>query len=145
MQVYFQNNFVKLSYDLKLRLGKAKWKGRLHGAELREAYLLCLEMINRYALTKWLADDRRMGAIAPADLEWSLEVHVPNMVKSSLLRLARLPSQYEQNREAVETMINKGHTLNLRMAVRDFMDEADAMGWLLEPAKISMTQTSLLI
>lgn len=133
MQLYFQNNFIKLTYDKQLKLGKAEWNGRLHGSELREAYLLCLEMINRFSLTKWLADDRMMGAIAPDDLKWSLEVHVPRMAQSSLLRLARIPSQYENNREAVELMINKGYTYDLNLVLRDFMDKQEAMAWLMEP------------
>jgi hypothetical protein len=62
------------------------------GPELREAFLLCLELIGRFSLTPWLADDRLMESIEPADLDWSLQVHVPAMAKSSLLRMARLPS-----------------------------------------------------
>ena len=133
MQLYFQNSFVKLSYDKHLQLGKAEWKGRLQGAELREAYLLCHDMINRFSLTRWLADDRLMGGISPADLKWSLEVHVPQMAKSSLRRLARIPSQFERNREAVEVMINKGYTYDLNLVFRDFYEEQEAMEWLLEP------------
>lgn len=132
MQLYFQNNFINLSYDKQLRLGVAEWRGRLHGSELREAYLLCLEMINRFSLTKWLADDRMMGDISPADLKWGLEVHVPRMAQSSLLRLARIPSQFERNREAVDIMINKGYTYGLNLVIRDFMDKQEAMAWLLE-------------
>ena len=137
MQLYFQNSFVKLTYDRALRLGKAEWFGRLHGAELREAYLLCHDMINRFSLTKWLADDRLMGNISPADLKWSLDVHVPQMAKSSLRRLARIPSQFESNLEAVGTMINKGYTLDLSLEMRDFEDEEKALKWLLESSKAS--------
>lgn len=137
MQLYFQNSFVRLSYDRALRLGKAEWFGRLHGPELREAYLLCHDMINRFSLTKWLADDRLMGNISPADLKWSLDVHVPQMAKSSLRRLARIPSQFESNLEAVGTMINKGYTLDLSLEMRDFEDEEKALKWLLESSKAS--------
>lgn len=133
MQVYFQNNFISLSYDKARRLGKAEWRGRLHGAELREAYLLCHDMINRFSLTKWLADDRLMGAITPADLEWSMMVHVPQMAKSSLQRMARIPSQNEDNLEAVNAMINKGYTFELPFEIRDFEDVQEAMQWLMEP------------
>ncbi|MCP2043062.1 hypothetical protein [Pontibacter sp. HSC-36F09] len=125
-----------------MRLGKAEWCGRLHGAELREAYLLCHEMINRFSLISWLADDRLMGSISPADLKWSLEVHVPNMAKSSLKRFARLPSKFEKNREAVGVMINKGYTLNLSLELRDFEDEKEAMKWLLETSQVSAAAAS---
>jgi hypothetical protein len=141
MQLYFHNSFVKLSYDKHLQLGKAEWKGRLQGAELREAYLLCHEMINRFSLTKWLADDRLMGNISPADLKWSLEVHVPQLAKSPLKRIARIPSKFEKNREAVEVMINKGYTYAINLVLRDFSDQEEAMEWLLEPVEMSIPQS----
>ncbi|WP_461491201.1 hypothetical protein [Pontibacter sp. HJ8] len=89
-------------------------------------------MINRFSLTRWLADDRLMGPIAPADLDWSLQVHVPAMAKSSLLRMAYLPSLSEENRETVEFMIDKGHTYDINMVVRNFQDKQEAMAWLFE-------------
>lgn len=133
MQLYFKNNFLSLSYDRQLRLGVAQWRGRLQGAELREAYLLCLEMIHRFSLARWLADDREMGAICPEDLEWSLQVYIPRMANSPLLRMARLPSKSEENLEAIGIMIDKGHTYDLKMVFRDFASEEEAMAWLMEP------------
>jgi hypothetical protein len=133
MQIYFKNSFVTLSYDRETQLGIAVWTGKLQGPELREAYLLCLEMINRFSLIRWLADDRLMGPIAPADLDWSRQVHVPAMAKSSLLRMAYLPSLSEENREAVEIMIDKGHTYDLKMVIRNSRDKEEATAWLMEP------------
>ena len=133
MQIYFKNSFVTLSYNKKTQLGIAVWTGKLQGPELREAYLLCLEMINRFSLVRWLADDRLMGPITPADLDWSMQVHVPAMAKSSLLRMAYLPSLSEENREAVEYMIDKGHTYDLKLVVRSFQEKEEAMAWLMEP------------
>jgi hypothetical protein len=133
MQIYFKNSFVTLSYNRKKQLGIAEWTGTLQGPELREAFLLCLEMINRFSLIRWLADDRLMGPITPADLEWSLQVHVPGMAKSSLLRMAYLPSLSEENRETVEFMIDKGHTYDLKLVVRSFQEKEEAMAWLMEP------------
>ena len=133
MQIYFKNSFVTLSYNKKTQLGIAVWTGKLQGPELREAYLLCLEMINRFSLVRWLADDRLMGHITPADLDWSMQVHVPAMAKSSLLRMAYLPSLPEENREAVEYIIDNGHTYDLKLGVGSFEEKEEAMGWLMEP------------
>lgn len=133
MQQYFKNNFVTFLYDTQTRLGKAEWRGHLKGSELREAYLLVLDMIDRFSLTRWLADDRQMESIDPADLQWSLEVFVPRIAKSSLLRMARLPSRFDENRQAVKQMIVKGHTFDLDLVLCDFSDEQEAMAWLMEP------------
>ncbi|MFD2246821.1 hypothetical protein [Pontibacter ruber] len=109
------------------------WNGRLQGPELREAFLLCMELIDRFSLTRWLADDRLMESISPADLQWSLEVYVPRVARTSLLRMARLPSQFENNNEAVEVMIDKGQDHVVHLIHRTFTSEAEAMAWLMEP------------
>ncbi|WP_347157561.1 hypothetical protein [Pontibacter chitinilyticus] len=132
MQVYFTNSFISLQYDKQAQLGKAVWRGSLRGPELREAFLLCLEMIDRFTLTRWLADDRLMLSIAPADLEWSMKLFVPRLAGSSILRFARLPSNSESNRRDVEFMIKKGQSPDLVVQLRDFATEAEAMDWLME-------------
>ncbi|TXK52014.1 hypothetical protein FVR03_02655 [Pontibacter qinzhouensis] len=132
MKVYFQNSFVSLEYDNNAQLGKAVWRGHLRGAELREAYLLSLDLIERFYLTSWLGDDRLMQSIAPEDLQWSLDVFIPRLVNSSLLRLARLPSFSETNRDGIREMIIRGHTYDINLRVRDFIEEQEALNWLLE-------------
>ncbi|MHA6248498.1 hypothetical protein ACXYMU_11215 [Pontibacter sp. CAU 1760] len=132
MEEYFRNSFVSLQYDKEASLGKAVWSGSLQGEELREAYLLTVELIDRYSLTRWLSDDRQMKPITPADLQWSLDVHVPRMANSSLLRMARIPSIYEDNNKAVDAMVSKGHTLDLHLTFRHFDTEEEAMNWLME-------------
>ncbi|WP_242926192.1 hypothetical protein [Pontibacter vulgaris] len=136
MQVYFKNNFVSIYYNKESRLGKAVWNGHLEGAELREAFLLCLELIDRFMLTRWLADDRLMKSIEPADLEWSKQNYIPRIGNSSLLRFARLPSQFQKNLEAVNAMIEQSHTLKTKVVPLDFTDEQEAMDWLMEPLEV---------
>lgn len=133
MQVYFKNNFVTFLYDKQARLGKAVWRGHLRGPELREAYLLVIDMIDRFTLTSWLADDRLMESIAPDDLQWSLDVYVPRIARSPLLRMARLPSRFEENRQSVDLMIDKGNKYGLQLVLRDFTSEEEAVDWLMEP------------
>lgn len=133
MQIYFKNSFISIYYDKAARLGKAEWRGHLHGPELREAYLLCQDLIDRHSLVRWLADDRLMQSIAPADLAWSLREHVPRMATGPLLRMARLPSHHKQNREAVDMMIDKGSSLETHLEIRDFTEEQEALDWLLNP------------
>ncbi len=130
-QLYFQNSFVRLYYDLELRMGHAIWNGSLLGAEFREASLLCLEMIDRFELTCWLGDNRRMKPILPDDLEWSVRVFVPKLLAGPMLRLANLPSQYEATREAINTMVEKCNGLDQQLEIREFQQEEEALAWLL--------------
>lgn len=131
-QIYFKNSFVDIYYDKDLYLGKAVWKGDLIGAEFKEAMLLCLDLIDRHGLLGWLGDNRRMNSIRPDDLKWSIEVFLPKLLESSLRRLANLPSQNEQNREAVETLYNKTNITDKELIVREFIRSIEAEAWLRE-------------
>lgn len=131
-QIYFKNNFVNIYYDKDVSLGKAVWKGDLIGAEYREAVLLCLDLIDRHELTGWLGDNRKMNSIRPDDLEWSVRVFLPKLLESSLLRLANIPSENDQNREAVETIYNKINIPDKELTVRSFTGSEEAEAWLRE-------------
>ncbi|RIJ37559.1 hypothetical protein [Pontibacter oryzae] len=133
-QLYFRNSFVDMYYDLDLNLGKAVWNGKLVGAEFREVTLMCLEMLDRFELTRWLGDNRNMKPISPEDLQWSLEVFVPKLLCGPLLRMATLPSKYEENRQAVNMLMSKSHDLDNSLELRDFQNEEEAMAWLLQEA-----------
>lgn len=130
--LYFRNNFVSIFYNKDERLGKAVWTGHLSGAEFRETSLLCLDLIDRYELRGWLGDNRKMDAIEPDDLQWSLEVFVPQIVASSVLRIANLPSEHEGHRKAIDVMLDKKNELGETLVIREFSDEAEAMDWLRE-------------
>lgn len=131
-QIYFKNSFVNIYFDKDLYLGKAVWKGDLIGAEYREAVLLCLDLIDRHGLTGWLGDNRKMKSIRPDDLEWSIRVFLPKLLESSLQRLANIPSENEQNREAVETIYNKSNIADKELTVRSFDANKEAEAWLRE-------------
>ncbi|MBC5994050.1 hypothetical protein [Pontibacter cellulosilyticus] len=131
-ELYFKNAFVSLYYDKDQKLGTAVWNGNIKGSEFRESLLLCLDLIDRFGLISWLADDRKMKAIDPADVLWSQEVFLPRILRGSIVRMARLPSHSAENREAIELLkdSSKGFTTNL--IIRDFNTEAEAIECLLQ-------------
>jgi len=133
-KLYFKNAFGSIYYDKERRLGKAVWSGYIHGAEFREATLLCLDLVDKYELRGWLGDNRKMNSIAPSDLQWSLEVFIPQVVSSPLLRMANLPSESAENRKAISIMLQKKNELDQRLIMQDFESEEEAMAWLLEIA-----------
>lgn len=129
--IYFKNNFVSIYFDKDFRVGKAVWHGDLIGSEFKEAVLLCLDLIDRHSLVGWLGDNRRMKSIRPDDLEWSIHNFLPQLLDSSLVRLANIPSEDSGNRAAVEMMYEKGGDSE-QLAVRDFATEEEALAWLQE-------------
>lgn len=134
LHTYFKSPHISLYYDSELRLGKAVWKGNVKGAELREAVLLCLYLIDRYSLKRWLADDRKMKGMDPADVQWLEEVFLPGILAGSVARIARLPSEYVEHTQAIELMKEKKGDSDARLLIHDFECEEEAMRWLLEDA-----------
>ncbi len=121
---------MSIYFDKERRIGKAVWSGHLRGMEFREASLLCLDLVDRYELLAWLSDNRKMNSVKPADLQWSLEVLVPQLVESHLLRMAILPSEFEESRNAMGLMLERKDKLDQRPLMRNFDSEEEAMVWL---------------
>ncbi|WP_299818170.1 hypothetical protein [uncultured Pontibacter sp.] len=131
--IYFRNAFVSISYDDELRVGMAVWQGNVKGAEFRGAVLLCLHLMDQFRLTGWLADDRKMKAIDPADAQWSNEFFLPRVLSSPIVRLARLPSDCPENCQTIELMKEKRKGYTSLLTIRDFAIEEEAMAWLAVP------------
>lgn len=131
-QLFFKNTFLTLYCDKELQLGEAIWSGELYGDEYREACLLCLDLIDRFQLTRWLGNNRKMKTISSADMNWSVEVFLPQLLGGPLLRLANLPSVHEENRKAIEVMMDKMNLPGQKLIIRDFQNEQEALNWLLE-------------
>ena len=128
--IYFRNSFVSIHFDKDLRVVKAEWRGDLIGSEFREATLLCLDLIDRHSLVGWLGDNRKMKSIRPDDLDWSLKTFLPQLLESTLLRLANIPSESAENREAVDMLYSKATTGDEKLIVRNFISETEALAWL---------------
>lgn len=133
MKIYFENEYVTIMYNEEHLCGMAAWKGELTGAEFREATLLCQDLIDRYGLTRWLGDNRKMKGIREDDLLWFMEVMEPQLVNSSMQRMANLVSEYENHHEAMERLVEHGTKLGHRLVICDFNNKDTALEWLLSP------------
>lgn len=133
MHPYFKNPLVSLYYNREAGVGMAVWQGHVQGAEFREAILLCLELMGRFGLRGWLSDNRKVEAVNLKDLQWSLEVIDIRIAAIPLLRLARLPSEVEEIRNAVAAMLNEELDFASNPLLRNFEEVQEAMQWLTEP------------
>lgn len=133
-KIYYESEFVKISFDEAQHLGVAEWNGFLSSKDYRENAVRCLELIEHYELKFWLGDNRKMKAIRQADQQWTVEVMVPRLLASSMRRMANLVSEDIFNKMAVEQMIKRVSPLN-NLQIRDFESEAAAMAWLKMPEK----------
>lgn len=130
-KAYFKSEAVTIQYDEELRLGMALWRGHLNSPDLREALLLCSYAIDRYGLTRWLADDRKMKAFSQEDSRWIEENLVLLLLASSLRRMATLVSEDASQVAAIELLVERAGNLH-DLNQRNFSDAGLALGWLLE-------------
>ncbi|MGV3538659.1 MAG: hypothetical protein ACO1OQ_02550 [Rufibacter sp.] len=129
-QVYYHSPSVTIKYDEEAGLGMAVWHGSLESADLREALLLCGHAVDRFGLTRWLADNRKMKAFKEEDKLWMVENLVPQLLASSLRRMATLVSEDEQHAAAVEYLVERAGELG-DLRLHDFQEEDAALAWLL--------------
>ena len=130
-KVYYESHAVTIKYDEEQSLGMAVWQGKLRSEEIREAILLCGYVVERYGLTRWLADNRKMRAFSQEDQLWILQNAVPQIITGSLRRMATLVSEDVEHLNVMAQVIERaGDTGNLTLC--DFKDEEAAVSWLLQ-------------
>ncbi|RNI23589.1 hypothetical protein [Rufibacter latericius] len=129
--VYYESEAFSVRYDLERSLGMAVWKGKLAGPDLQEAFLICVHVTDKYRLTRWLADDRKMKGFSEEDKNWLEENVVPLCLNGPLRRMAVLPSEDQKQVEAIEYFIQRAGDLN-ELALKNFQDEEEALHWLMQ-------------
>ncbi|MBC3540702.1 STAS/SEC14 domain-containing protein [Rufibacter sediminis] len=129
--VYYESHAFTVRYDLERSLGMAVWRGKLTGADLQEALLICAYVMDKYRLTRWLADDRKMKAFSEEDRNWVEEHVVPAYLAGPLRRMAFLPSEDEKQVEAIEHLIQRAGDLD-DLTLKSFQDEEEALRWLMQ-------------
>lgn len=132
LQLYYETDAIRVSYDEEMQLGKGEWKGFVSSDELRNTALRSLEFINEHGITRWLSDRSHMKAIRQQDQQWTVEEFVPKLINSPLRRMASVVSSDIFNKMAMEQIFKRIGGLG-DIAFRDFDSVAEAMEWLERP------------
>lgn len=107
---------------------EAEWRGFVSSAFLRQALTEALELARRHQVRAWIADDRRLGPVRPADLEWVVTTVVPEFVNLGIERFAMIEAEDPLNKllitTAADTVIQQ-----LPLQVRRFTDAEEARHW----------------
>ncbi|WP_210462254.1 MULTISPECIES: STAS/SEC14 domain-containing protein [Rufibacter] len=129
--VYYQSNAFTVQYDQNRSLGQSVWQGKMSSEDLKEAFLLCSHVMEKYKLTRWLAHDRNMKAFSEEDTHWIFENIVPSMLAGPLRRMAIIPSEDKEQVASVDFLIERAGDLG-DLEVKHFEDENKALDWLME-------------
>jgi hypothetical protein len=129
-KIYFQREYVMLFYEQEKSLAGAVWTGFMSSDEFREAITKCLALIHECEIRLWLADNRGLKAIRQADQQWMVEEAVPQLVASSLTKMASLVPDDIFGQMALNNLYSRvGDQLHFENAT--CKNTQDALLWLL--------------
>ncbi|ALI99134.1 STAS/SEC14 domain-containing protein [Rufibacter tibetensis] len=129
--VYYQSHAFTIQYDEARSLGMAIWRGKFSKSDLQEAFLILIHVIDKYRLTRWLADDRKMKSMSEEERNWVFENVVPALLSGPLRRMAILPSEDAKQVEDIDHLVERAGDLG-DFALRNFGSEEEALEWLMQ-------------
>lgn len=100
------------------------------GDDYRTALLAGLEAVQTHGLTGWLADLSNMGLIKEEDENWTNAVFFPQLVGSTVEKMAIIVSSDVFNQLSVEQIMSRVEGANFAFQYFDTMTAA--VQWLLE-------------
>ena len=83
---------------------ETEWLGFAGSADFRAALLETLRLARLHHVAGWVADDRRLGAVRPKDLEWCHTALLIPLAELGLQRFAHLESEETLNRLTINGM-----------------------------------------
>jgi hypothetical protein len=107
---------------------EAQWRGFVSSSFLRQAITDALVLARQHRIRGWIADDRLLGPIRPADLEWIGTQVLPTLISIGVQRLARIEAADPMNK----LLINKTQEdaqQAFPLEIRVFTDLQEARRW----------------
>lgn len=101
------------------------WQSYAESADFRAAAQQAIGLTQQHRVKAWLGDDRLLGAVRPADLQWAEEDILPTLATVGLERFALLAPNAPLNTLLFANMY-KRVTPRLAYEVRYFTDLAEA-------------------
>jgi len=107
---------------------ETEWLGFAGSNDFRLALTEALRLAQQHHVTGWVADDRRLGAVRPKDLEWThLHVLTP-LAALGVVRFAHLESDNTLNRLTIDGMY-RGAIPSLPYEFQHFTSLSEARSW----------------
>ncbi|WP_022824895.1 hypothetical protein [Hymenobacter norwichensis] len=83
---------------------ETEWLGYANSTDFRRSIAVALQLGQRHQVRGWIADDRRLGAVRPRDLEWLREEMLPSLAATGVRRFALLEAEDSLNRLTIGWM-----------------------------------------
>lgn len=107
---------------------ETEWLGYANSADFRRSVLLALQFGQQQHIRGWIANDRRLGAVRPRDLEWLRAEILPALAAAGVRRFALLEAEDSLNRLTIGWMYQQA-TTELSFEIRPFTELSQARAW----------------
>lgn len=107
---------------------ETEWLGFAGSTDFRAALLETLRLARLHKVTGWVADDRRLGAVRPKDLEWTHHEILKPLDDLGVRRFAHLEAGEALNRLTIDGLYRQALP-GLTYEFRHFTDLEQARTW----------------
>ncbi|OON69065.1 hypothetical protein [Hymenobacter sp. CRA2] len=137
MQLLVSHPFVNIYlHEYPAPVLEAEWLGFAGSQQFRQAIEQGLQLAQQYQITGWIANDRQLRAVRPADLAWVSEYLLPALDDMGLRRLALIESEDVLNRLTINNMYHKSTPqFSFEMSRFELLSEARAWAAAADPAE----------
>lgn len=88
MEIVFENEFSRLSYEEDLKILTITWYNKkLSFEEYQRPFKLALEFMTKKPVENYISDIRNQGIVSPDFRKWLQEVAMPEAAKAGLKRV----------------------------------------------------------
>ncbi|RZJ87497.1 MAG: hypothetical protein EOO60_12135 [Hymenobacter sp.] len=107
---------------------ETEWLGFAGSTDFRQALTELLRLARLHHVTGWVADDRRLGAVRPKDLDWTHTNLLVPLSELGVRRFAHLESEEVMNRLTINGMYQSAIP-GLAYEFRHFASLTEARDW----------------
>ncbi|MBC5992482.1 hypothetical protein [Pontibacter cellulosilyticus] len=130
-----EDSYYRVEYAEKQSLIYVHWKEHIQGEVLKNKYLSLLNVISALQPKKWLSNAKVFHYTTLQDARWVFDYFIPNVVKSSLIKYARIEAPRSllllDSESLLEKITRTTREQNEVFEFRFFIDEEFALDWLL--------------
>ncbi len=107
---------------------ETEWLGFAGSTDFRLVLAEAVRLARQHHATGWVADDRRLGAVRPKDLDWAHQHVLVPLAGLGILRFAHLESEEVLNRITINGMYQSALP-DLPYEFRHFTSLFEARAW----------------
>jgi hypothetical protein len=132
MKVFFEESFIRISYDQELNTVFSEWLTAPTSEEFRQGMNQMIEAFKEFNTGILMSNTANIGAIDPDDQEWSTTDWIARALPAGYKQFAVITSPDIFAQMSVEDTLTEVQLANSTLKIQYFDNEADARQWIKE-------------